>query len=105
MADVFYRRLLRMSAAPALALFCAVCGWRRLRLALAPDPGDAEYHFGIWESGNAPAELDTALALNPRYTAAWIARGLAAETGGDRKSAEASLLQAAAVDNTYLPRW
>src|SRR5882724_1859849 len=105
MGDIPHRRVLRMGAAAALALFCAVGGWRTLRVALAPDPGDAEYHFQLWETGNAPAELDAALALNPRFATAWIARGLAAETGGDRKSAEASLLQAAAVDNTYLPRW
>ena len=30
---------------------------------------------------------------------------LAAETAGDTKTAEASLLRAAAMDRTYLPRW
>jgi hypothetical protein len=50
-------------------------------------------------------ELEAALALNPRYTAAWIAHGLAAETAGDGKTAEASLLRAVAMDHTYLPCW
>jgi len=77
-----------MGAAPALALFCFVCGWLTLRMSLRPDAGDAEYHFQQWEEGKAPAELDAALALNPRFAAAWIARGLAAEAGGERKAAE-----------------
>jgi hypothetical protein len=50
-------------------------------------------------------ELDRALALNPRYTTAWIARGLGQESAGDRTKAESSLLQAAEIDRLYLPRW
>jgi hypothetical protein len=93
-----------------MALLCALCGWRSVRLAVPITPDSAEYHFRLGEvqrevPGNLSAELDRALALNPRYAAAWIARGLQAEAAGDRKKAEASLLQAAEVDRLYLPRW
>jgi tetratricopeptide (TPR) repeat protein len=93
-----------------MVLLCVLCGWRSVRLGVAITPESAEYHFRLWEaqtdgSAKSLAELDRALALNPRYTAAWIARGLEAEAAGDRKKAEASLLQAAEVDRLYLPRW
>jgi tetratricopeptide (TPR) repeat protein len=93
-----------------MVLLCLLCGWRSVRLAASITPDSAEYHFRLWEaqtdgSAKSSAESDLALALNPRYTAAWIARGLEAEAAGDRKKAEASLLQAAEVDRLYLPRW
>jgi hypothetical protein len=100
------RTVSQIGIAAGIVLFCGFCGWRSVRLALVPDSNDAEYHFGMWEA--APerlAELERALALNPRYTAAWIARGLDAETAGDRQKAEESLLRAAGTDQTYLPRW
>jgi hypothetical protein len=92
-------------AALGMASLCVLCGWRSVRLAIPITPDSAEYHFRLWEAGNQSAELDRALALNPRYATAWIARGLEAETAGDHKKAEASLLQAAEIDRTYLPRW
>jgi len=93
-----------------MALLCVLCGWRSVRLAVTITPDSAEYHFRLWEAqkdgpADSSAELDRALALNPRYTAAWIARGLEAEGAGDRKKAEASLLRAAEIDRLYLPRW
>jgi hypothetical protein len=93
-----------------MVLLCVLCGWRSVRLAVPITPDSAEYHFRLWEArteGSAEllAELDRALALNPRYTEAWIARGLEAEAAGDRKKAEASLLQAAEIDRLYLPLW
>ena len=59
-----------------------------MRLALAVDPGDAEYHFREWGSGGQPAELDRALTLNPRFAPAannlaWLYR----EHGGDGEKA------------------
>src|SRR3954465_7588541 len=105
MGDAPYLRIARMGAPPALALFCVTCGWLTVRMALRPDPGDAEVHFQIWEEVGTKPELEAALALNPRFAAAWIARGLASEAGGERNAAEESLLQAAAVDRTYVPRW
>jgi hypothetical protein len=93
-----------------MTLLCALCGWRSVRLAVPITPDSAEYHFRLWQaqregSGNSSLELDRALALNPRYSAAWIARGLENEAAGDRKKGEASLLQAAEIDRLYLPRW
>ena len=93
MGDAAPRSVFRIGASAGLVLFCALGGWLTLRLALAPDPRDAEYRFRLWETRNGAAELEAALALNPRYTAAWIARGLAAEIEGDTKTAEASLLR------------
>ena len=96
----------RTFSAVGMALLCALGGWRSVRLATSNTPDSAEYHFRLWQGAqNSSVELDRALALNPRYTAAWIARGLEAETAGDRKKAEASLLQAAEIDHLYLPRW
>jgi hypothetical protein len=107
-----------------MILLGALCGWRSVRLALGTtslgltSPGltqdDAEYHFRQWqeaaEGSNTAGpiespELDRTLALKPRYTAAWIARGLREETGGDPARAGATLLHAAEIDRTYLPRW
>jgi len=89
-----------------LALILVFFGWRSTRLGLGITPGSAEYHFRRWqEQPELRRELDLALDLNPRYTAAWIAQGLESETAGDRRRAEASLLRAAETDATYLPRW
>src|SRR5262249_8208626 len=88
----------RVLSGIAVSLLCVICGWRSARLALGANPDSPAYNF-------RNSELARALALNPRYTAAWIARGLAEETAGDRRGAEASLLRASQVDRTYLPRW
>jgi len=69
-------------------------------------PDSAQHHYQEWQSGpERSAELDRTLELNPRYTAAWIARGLAAEMAGNRKLAEASLRRAAQINRMYLPAW
>ncbi len=99
----------RVPAAVSMILLGGLCGWRSARLAVGMTADDAEYHFRQWEApdnaGNTVTELDRALALNPRYTAARIAKGLAEEIAGDRGHAGATLLHAAELDNTYLPRW
>ena len=102
--------MVRTFLAVGMVLLCVLCGWRSVRLAVPITPDRAEYHFRLWEAqkdgfANPSVELDRALALNPRYTAAWIARGLDAEAAGDRKKAEASLLRAAEIDHLYLARW
>ena len=104
--------MLRTLIAAGIALLCGLCGWRSVRLAFGITPDSADYHFRLSQAegegegiGQSSAELDRALTLNPRYTAAWIARGLGAEAAGDRKNAEASLLRAAEIDHLYLPRW
>ena len=88
-----------------MILLCGFCGWRSARLALSITPDSAEYHLRLWQARSSLAELDRALNLNPRYTEAWIARGLQQETAGDRSAAEASLLRAAGTDHLYLPLW
>jgi tetratricopeptide (TPR) repeat protein len=96
----------RVLTGGATALICGLCGWRSTRLGLGITPDSAVYHFQQWQAhAELSAELDLAIALNPRYTAAWIARGLRAESLGDRKTAEGNLLRAAAADRTYLPSW
>jgi tetratricopeptide (TPR) repeat protein len=102
--------MLRTLIATGMALLCGLCGWRSVQLALGITPDSADYHFRLWQAegegtGQSLAELDRTLTLNPRYTAAWIARGLEQEAAGDRKAAEASLLRAAEIDRLYLPRW
>jgi hypothetical protein len=102
--------MLRTLIATGMALLCGLCGWRSVRLALGIAPDSADYHFRLWQAegegtGQSPAELELALTLNPRYSPAWIARGLEAEAAGDRGKAEASLLRAAEIDHLYLPRW
>jgi tetratricopeptide (TPR) repeat protein len=90
--------LYRTSIAAGIVLLCGLCAWRSVKLAVGITPDSAEYHL-------AAGDPDLAVRLNPRYAAAWIARGLEAETTGDREKAEASLKRAAEVDLTYLPRW
>jgi hypothetical protein len=105
MGEMAYRILV----AAGMLLLGGLSGWRSAQLALSLTPDDAEYHFRQWQgqadSDTGNSELDRALELNPRYTAAWIARGLGAETAGDRREAEAALLHAARMDRTYMPRW
>ncbi len=85
------------------------CGWRAIRLATVNDSNDAEYLFREW--GRAvpqranPDQLDRVLQLNPRFSAAWIARGLEEESMGNRSQAEISLLRATEIDHLYQPRW
>src|SRR5947208_8558046 len=90
MADMFCRA--------GMVLLCVFFGWQSVRLGMDITPKSAEYYF-------RQGDLQRALSLNPRYTAAWIALGIEAETRGDRGKAEASLIRAAGIDHTYLPRW
>src|SRR5437588_11126775 len=95
-----------MAYRSVLILICAFFGWRSVRLGLGITPDSAAYHFRLWQQRpELQYELERALELDPRYTACWIARGLAAEATGDRRTAESSLLRAAKTDATYLPRW
>ena len=88
-----------------MVLFCGVCAWISARLGFTASESNAEYHFRQWQALEERPELIRALKLNPRYSEAWIAMGLAAESMGDRKVAEASLHNAAAIDRAYLPKW
>ncbi len=51
------------------------------------------------------AELQAALRLSPRDSAAWMALGLDAEIAGDLPRAEQYLLGAARVDHMFKPAW
>ena len=53
----------------------------------------------------ALSALRTSLRFNPHDGRAWIVLGLRFEAEGRFADAERTLLQAAAVDKTYLPRW
>jgi hypothetical protein len=79
-------------------------GFRRAAQ-IAPENARYHYRFAVEAGGTDTAELDTALKLNPRYSAAWIERGLRKEFEGDLREAERSFLEAARVDRGYLPRW
>lgn len=56
-------------------------------------------------SGDVDAELRHALALDPRDSAVLRSLATRAELRGDGSEAEDLLLQAAAVDHTFLPQW
>lgn len=79
-----------------------------LRRALLLAPGDARLHLRSAELHENPAArlaaLETALALNPRDSSAWIELGLRSEIGGSFPKAERCLLEAARIDKTYEPR-
>ena len=91
---MFYSRLFA-----ALSFLCfGLALAATLRLAIGQY---AEWH----EPGLAAKALRTAVALNPRDSAAWIALGLAAEQHGDMDQAAACFLQAEKVDRQYLPAW
>lgn len=57
------------------------------------------------EPDNSEEWLDAAIRTNPRDSSAWIANGLAAERHNDVQAAELDLLQAARIDQRYLPAW
>lgn len=65
---------------------------------------DREADAGM-EPSRSMRTLETALALNPRDTAAWIDLGVRAELSGDLGKAERSYLAAANADRQFWPRW
>ncbi len=78
-----------------------------LRSAIRLEPDAWQYYMRLaqLDQANAPELLETALRLNPFNAQANIELGLRAEAEGDRRKAEKFLLQAFAVDDTYVPRW
>src|SRR5262245_10291219 len=74
------------------------------------DPGNASYHAWLAEikehdGADPTSELEIASKLNPSDSSVWIRRGLRAESERDFARAERFLLQAAAIDKLYAPRW
>ncbi|HUQ92595.1 MAG TPA: hypothetical protein VM120_13030 [Bryobacteraceae bacterium] len=70
----------------------------KMRRAALLAPWNAGYQLRI---GN----LRRALDLNPYLSPAWMELGIEAESQGNFAEAERCLLQAAAVDQTFEPRW
>ncbi len=128
--DIEVRRmqaLLQSAASIAIAAGLAFAGWRTLRAGYAdlvfrlntlPDvrrateiePGNANWR--VWlsellerEGGDPKSALLAAAQLKPADSAAWIRLGLRAELEGDQIRAEHYLLNAAAADKLYEPRW
>ncbi len=70
----------------------------------APPAGYFERLAGF-DPSNSEKWLDAAIQANPRDSRMWIAKGLAAERHSDIQTAEFDLLQAARIDQRYLPAW
>jgi tetratricopeptide (TPR) repeat protein len=78
-----------------------------LRSAIRLEPDAWEYYMRLaqLDEDHAAESLETALRLSPFNAQADIELGLRAEAQGDLAKAERLLLQAFAVDDTYVPRW
>jgi hypothetical protein len=81
-----------------------------LREAIHLAPGNSLYYSWLaerleFEGQDSQAMLEAAARLNPRAAKVWTRLGLRAEIAGNRVAAERMLLQAAAVDHGFAPRW
>ena len=78
-----------------------------VRAAILLVPVQPKYYmrFAQLDGEHAVDSLETALRLNPYNAGAAIELGLQYEGNGDYARAENMLMQAWAVDRTYLPRW
>jgi len=120
--------LFQRSVAPTLRIVVAAacclgiwCSWRlaradylfhkdteasiRAAISLAPDGWKYYMRLAQFDQEHARELLAAALRLDRYNAEADIEMGLQYEAQGDFVSAEHSLLQAYAVDHTYLPRW
>jgi tetratricopeptide (TPR) repeat protein len=88
-------RLFRQDSADAI----------RSAIVLAPDNSAYFMRLAQLDESHAVELLRTALRLDNYNAQADIELGLQYEAGGDPSHAEMLLLQAAAIDHTYLPRW
>jgi tetratricopeptide (TPR) repeat protein len=83
----------------------------RRAVALTPTSATAHYNAANLYAATDPstnkdrAELQAAVALNPRDSAAWMALGLNSEMAGNNADAERFLLEAANVDRMFKPAW
>lgn len=77
----------------------------RAAIALVPDSWKYYMRLAQLDQGDSQNLLAAALSHNRHNAEADIEMGLQYEANGDFARAEHSLLQAYAVDHTYLPRW
>lgn len=77
----------------------------RSAIRLAPDAWEYSMRLAQLDGSHARELLETSLRLNPYNAQAAIELGLQYEADGENARAENMLLQAFAVDHTYLPRW
>jgi tetratricopeptide (TPR) repeat protein len=83
----------------------------RRAVALTPTSATAHYNAANFYAAIDPftgkdrAELQAAVALNPRNAAAWMALGLKSEMEGNNADAERCLLEAANIDHMFKPAW
>ncbi len=74
-------------------------------LRLVPDEPDYYTRLARLDGGHAPQLLETAIRLDRHNAAVLIELALKLETEGEHAAAERLLLEAFAVDRTYLTRW
>jgi tetratricopeptide (TPR) repeat protein len=72
---------------------------------IAPDGWPYYMRLAQLDRANATKLISTSLRLNPYDAQANIELGLQYEANGDFAQAQKQLLQAYAIDHTYLPRW
>lgn len=80
---------------------------RSLRAAIRLEPDAWRYYLRLasFDDTHAQQLLETAIHLDPYNAQADIELGLRLEAAGDKGRAEKLLLNAFAVDRTFLPRW
>ena len=78
-----------------------------VRAAIRIEPDASGYYMRLAQFDDAHAQqlLETSINLNPYNAPAYIELGLRFEAAGEYARAEKSLLQAFAIDRTFMPRW
>jgi tetratricopeptide (TPR) repeat protein len=77
----------------------------RAAIRLEPDSWEYYMRLALIDDARAQQLLETAISLDPYNAQANIELGLRLEGAGDYRNAEKLLLDAFAIDRTYLPRW
>jgi tetratricopeptide (TPR) repeat protein len=77
----------------------------RAAIRLEPDAWRYYMRLALFDDAHAQQLLETTIKLDPYNAEADIELGLRLEAAGDYASAEKLLLNAFAVDRTFLPRW
>ncbi|MGC2328454.1 MAG: hypothetical protein WA604_17200, partial [Candidatus Sulfotelmatobacter sp.] len=117
-------RLFSIAYRPIFAGICAAGIWSSWKLAradylfrlntaesvrsairLEPDAWKYYMRLALFDDAHAQQLLETAIKLDPYNAQADIALGLRLEAAGDYSGAEKLLLDAFAIDRTFLPRW